>query len=477
MVLSDNIHSCFGVRMHNISQVQEESSKHGVSSCSNVLIIAYTFPPIAYVGSHRTIRFCIYLPENGWIPHVLTIEEGDDLDNDYNLLKRLPEEVKIYRTKTVDFWRMQRKRQAKKNEENENLNGQLPHNGQAENRQLNRRGLLKVIKEFVWFLVTTPDHMVLWVPFAIFKGVRILRKDKYDVIYTTSPPHSEQLIGYFLAKLFRKKWVADFRDPILDSSGYSPSPFRHWVNQFLEKLVVSNAHRIIIISQNYMEKMQDRYPWAEDKFCVLPNGYDPEIYSASNAESFDKFTILYAGSFYAQRKPDFFLDGLQRWFLQRPDLRRNVQVLFYGLEASMKSAKKIVSEMALQDVVHFPGMISQDELIRKQKGAHLLLLIIGFDPESRGTVTSKIFEYIASDRPILAIIPPGDAADILHDYHKLYWVDKKNLELLIDSLDAAYNIYIQKEDSEDTVNMISTQQKKSPYSAREQTKVLASLFS
>ena len=442
-----------------------------------VFVVAYTFPPIAYVGSYRTIRFCKYLPEYGWIPYVLTIEEGDDLDNDYSLLKRLPEEVHIYRTKTIDFWRMQRKRQVKKNEENEKLKKESSSiNVQAGNKLPNRKGPLTRIKEFAWSLVTTPDHMVFWAPFALLKGIRILRKEKCDVIYTTSPPHSEQFIGYILAKLFRKKWVADFRDPVLDSSGYSPSPFRLRVDKFLEKLVVRNAHRIIIISQNYIKKMQDRYPRAEDKFFVLPNGYDPEIYSSSTAAVFEKFTILYAGSFYAHRKPDFFLDGLHAWLEQAPEIRQNVQVLFYGLEISMASATKIVSDKGLNDVVLFPGMISQDELIQKQKGAHLLLLIIGFDPESRGTLTSKIFEYIACNRPILAIIPPGDAADILQKYKNTYWVDKEDKQLLIDSLNLSYKRYMQEQNKHDPVVESQIQQKTNPYDAREQTKLLTSLF-
>ena len=70
-----------------------------------VLIIAYVFPPIAYAGTYRTLRFCRYLPKNGWIPHVLTVKVSDDLENDYSLLNRLPREAKIYRTGTIDFYR------------------------------------------------------------------------------------------------------------------------------------------------------------------------------------------------------------------------------------------------------------------------------------------------------------------------------------------------------------------------------------
>ena len=441
-----------------------------------VLMVAYVFPPIAYVGTYRTIRFCRYLPENGWFPHVLTIEETSDLDNDYRLFDRLPEEIQIYRTKTVDFWRNWEKRRARKKPA-ANLEKKSVLNAEKINHVappfLNR--LKQKLKDFIWALVTTPDHMVFWIPFGVVKGAKILQREKCDVIYTTSPPHSEHIIGYILSKIFNKKWVADFRDPMLDSSGYSPSPIRYGIDKFLEKLVVKNAHKVIIISRSYLEKMYSRYPWAQKKFVVLPNGYDPEIYYSARVEPFKKFTIIYAGSFYANRKPDFFLKGLKEWLSKRPEIRNTVQVIFYG--QAMEKAKQIVESEQLRDVVQFPGMIPQDELIPKQKGAHLLLLIIGFDPESRGTVTSKVFEYMACHRPILAIIPEGDAADILREYEKLYWIAQEDLNLLIDSLNKAYTCYQQEHGENSLVSKLIYLQQKDPFDARMQTKTLSSLFS
>lgn len=442
-----------------------------------MLMVAYVFPPIAYVGTYRTIRFCRYLPENGWIPHVLTIEETSDLDNDYGLLDRLPEEIKIYRTKTIDFWRIWKKREAGKTPVGSSKKDSARNIEKAiitDHPSLFQK-LKQKMKDFIWALLTTPDHMVFWLPFAVLRGIKIMREEKCDVIYTTSPPHSEQVIGYFIAKIFRKKWVADFRDPMLDSSGYSPSRFRYFVDSFLEKLVVRNADKIIIISQDYLEKMKVRYSWATNKFLVLPNGYDPDIYATAPVEIFDKFTIIYAGTFYANRKPDFFLRGLHDWLAGRPEIRNQVQVKFFGMESS--EANQIIETLQLQDVVQVIGLIPQDELIPKQKGADLLLLIIGFDPESRGTVTSKVFEYMACDRPILAIIPDGDAANILENYDKLLRVGKEDSILLVDSLDSAYNDYLKKRHQNKSHSASGHIAPKNPYDARLQAKMLTSIWS
>lgn len=167
-----------------------------------VLMIAYVFPPIAYVGTHRTLRFCRYLPREGWIPYVLTIKEGKDLDNDHKLLKRLPKEAKIYRTNIIDFWRMWEKWSKRK----KSKKGSIPKNSnqsQALRGKQGGKGFLRHLKSFLWDLVTTPDHMVFWIPFAVIKGVRIIRKEECELVYTTSPPHSEQIIGLILSRIFK----------------------------------------------------------------------------------------------------------------------------------------------------------------------------------------------------------------------------------------------------------------------------------
>jgi glycosyltransferase involved in cell wall biosynthesis len=332
------------------------------------------------------------------------------------------------------------------------------------------------IKKLLWELVTIPDHMVFWIPFAIAKGIQILWKEKCELIYTTSPPHSEQIIGFTLSKIFKKPWVADFRDPMLEGSDYAPaSKMRFWIDQLLEKLIVKNADKVIIISDHYRETICKRYHTLEDKFIVLPNGFDPEPYEKSPSETFDKFTILYSGSFYPSRNPRFFLRGFSKWLAkQSAETKDRVQVHFYGPESD--EAKRIVREEGLESLVHFPGIIPQDSLIPKQKGAHLLLLIIGFDSESRGTVTSKIFEYIACNRPILAIIPEGDASAVLKDYDRVHFVNREDDELLINSLNLAYKDYLKNNHYLNLLCKYTYSDKTNAYNAQTQTRDLANIF-
>jgi glycosyltransferase involved in cell wall biosynthesis len=186
---------------------------------------------------------------------------------------------------------------------------------------------------------------------------------------------------------------------------------------------------------------------------------------------------LYAGSFYANRNPAFFLRGFASWLRTKPQhVKDNIQVVFYGPPSP--TAQTIVYEEDLQDHVLFKGMIPQNELVPKQKGAHLLLLIIGFDAESRGTVTSKVFEYMACRNPILAIIPRGDAMDILKKYPKLYPVDREDTDMLKLQLDEAYALFEKSSYPSFTPPKPATTDYNPAnlYNARNQTRTIASIF-
>lgn len=439
-----------------------------------ILMISYVFPPIAYVGTYRSLRFCRYLPENGWLPEVLTIERGDDLHNDDRLLDLVPSQIKIHRTYTIDFWRMWQKYLRRKKIESTNKETSIGANpGRRDSSPGN--SFVSEIKRWLSELVTIPDHMVFWVPFALRRGISIIRNSKIDLIYTSSPPHSEHLIGLILSKLFRIPWVADFRDPMLDSSGYAPpTKIRCRIDQWLERMIVEHAQKVLIISDSYRELIETRYPLFEEKFVTMPNGYDPKDFDNVQADSFDKFTIIYSGAFYANRSPRFFLEGFRQWYMSKPrDVRNNVQVIFYG--APSTELRRYVEGNGLQDIVISPGLIPKEQLIPKLKGADLLLLIIGFDPESRGTVTSKIFEYMSCHRPILAIMPKGDASEVLKFYEPKYWVDSEDHDLLHDCLDRAYSNHHDQKISRESLDR-SVGYEADTFNAKHQTRDLAHLF-
>jgi glycosyltransferase involved in cell wall biosynthesis len=433
-----------------------------------VLMIAYGFPPIAYVGTHRTLRFCRYLPDNGWLPTVITIKEDIDLHNDFNLLRKVPQEIKISRTKTIDIWRSVWKRYS------------LQTNGNGGGRGSRKVGMRekcrRVAQSVILNLFSIPDHMLLWVPFAVMRGIALNRSENFDIIYTTSPPHSEHLAGILLSKICKKNWVVDFRDPLLDNFCLQDIPaYQRRINSLLERIIVRNAHRIIMVSELHHKMMTERYPASQEKFIIIKNGFDPEQFGKLESCSYNKFTILYTGSFYGPIMPDFFMQGLKRWVEERGACVRNdVQALFYGF--GNKRVDTLAKEMELEDIVKNYGFIPQDEIIKKQKGANLLLLILGFDEKSKGVISSKVYEYLAAGVPILAMIPEGDALRIIRAHAKYYHVPEKDYSYLRQSLDAAYADYLRRKQQPCTVIPHDHHNCLAPFNAIIQVQDLARIF-
>ncbi|MFY9399726.1 MAG: glycosyltransferase [Desulfomonilia bacterium] len=403
-----------------------------------VLVIAYGFPPIAHAGVYRTIRFCRYLPENGWKPVVITIREYPDIHKDPALLKRLPAEVRIYRTPILDPWRAiqrYRRREAQRI---------AASGGRTDPGPLVRAaGRIKSLTlSAIAKLFSIPDHMVLWIPFAVVRGIRLMKSEDFDVIYTSSPPHSEHIAGLILAKIFRKPWVADLRDPIVGNFNTSDLyRFELRIHGLLERVIVNAADAVVAVTGHHRRDLSERYPHLAPRFTVITNGFDPAQSENIVPERFDRFTIIFAGSIYGTISPDFFVEALKRWLETKdPSVRDHIQALFYGMGCDR--AQSLAEGLGLGGVVRTSGLIPQEEIFRKLKGADLLLLILGDDEKSRGIISSKVFEYMALRRPIMAIVPEGETLELLRRYGRAHHVPHGDYGAFARAMNTAFDAYL-----------------------------------
>ena len=118
-----------------------------IVDCKKILFIAYTFPPIPYGGTYRALRLCRGFAERGIACHVVTLKEYADIPNDYDLLARVPESVRIERAPILDPWRRYQRFKKK-------------HSGRFWFPLVNK------IASLLLRPITFPDHMLLWVPIA-----------------------------------------------------------------------------------------------------------------------------------------------------------------------------------------------------------------------------------------------------------------------------------------------------------------------
>src|SRR5690606_13146971 len=283
--------------------------------------------PSAWVGVHRTLKYCKYLGEHGWIPVVLTPRTTGVAFKDDRLLAQVPPYVQIHRTFDFDPAKIEMKLAERKLKRLRDKGLWPPRkeaaatDEEAKDNAPARPSLWKRVKETIKSLLKdSPDSHVFWLPFAFVRGVYILLTRRIDVVYSTSPPHSTHMVAYLLAKCFRKPHVLDFRDPwcvIGSGSAGKPAPKLQWVLRWetrAKRAIVRNAAHIVAVSKGERDQLRQEYPEVGPaRFTCITNGYDPADFASvsGDIEKSQKLVIIHAGTIYPGIAGEFF-EALQR---------------------------------------------------------------------------------------------------------------------------------------------------------------------
>ncbi|HVP36415.1 MAG TPA: glycosyltransferase [Terriglobales bacterium] len=418
-----------------------------------VLIIAYNFPPLGGGGVQRTLKFSRYLPLFSWEPTVLTVSNPYAPLWDYSLVKELPTDLQVFKAPAFELSRWENrffslfKAGSKSGTEKKEKGSHIPL--EVEPSPSNLRANLKKIYGFLTFWLRVPDDQVGWVPAAILEGLSLLRSKKIDLIYTTSPPHSSQLIGLFLSKLSGKPWVADFRDDWLEDEqriSHYPGFYLKMEKKLGERLI--NSTSCMIANTEFKKEVYDRnYPQAK-RIEVIQNGFDAEdlMKAGQNQDKWQdgKFHLCHTGYFYPGIALPFF-ETLKEFLLEHPELRGKIQIDLVGyLEKEYQDA---ITKNQLGDVIKLWGYVEHLSSINFLLKSHLLLHLIGSDGEFwKGVVAGKLYEYLASGKPILSFAPGGGESEKMIQQAKSGWVlDLNNRTGIKRKLKELYELFLKGE--------------------------------
>ena len=383
-----------------------------------VLVLAYFFPPVGGVGIERTLKHVTYLPDHGWQPVVVTVTGSGYRIVDPATEARVPPGVEVHRAGTAEPAHLRRalgglvggRRTVTGASAAPGTPGAVTGGG----------GRLRGLANRVWGnvipLVFFPDDQVLWARGATRMALRVHAVDRVAAVYSSSPPISGHLAAERVARRARLPWIADFRDPWIGNAFARPlNPLHRRIQQRLERRIVEGADRVVVSTAGMRQQFADRYPGRADRVVHIPNGYDPLDLQVPAAERADDgtFRLTYAGSLHAMSELDLFLDGLELLLKRRPEVRERLRVDFVGW---FSAANQTIAERrfpALQPVVRQVGFVPRDRAIALQRASDAGLLIIS-GTGNRGVVaTSKIYEYLGLDLPVLAVVPPGEVRQIL----------------------------------------------------------------
>lgn len=353
-----------------------------------LLIVTMYFPPSGGAGVQRPLKFAEHLPTYGIETHVLAPDDSKWIHEDTEL--PLPTDARVHRARYIG------PRGRRLGDELHGRTGlDLAARGAG---TLGRRVLL-------------PDENVTWAATAIPKAVSIVRREKIDAVLTTSPPNSVHLIGAAVRKTTSAVWVADLRDSIVLHPHRSNEGLAAVVKErsraSVARLVAKRADGIVAAASSIADETRALEP--RGQVVTITNGCDFDDFDGLAYRRGERFRITHTGSFFGKRDPRPFLQALADSGLA------DVTVRFLGdfRPRDREFAQSLGLEDRMELIDYAPRRFSLE--LQRDSDA-LLLLIPEAEGRGRGILSGKVFEYLAAERPILAVVPPdGAAAQLIRD--------------------------------------------------------------
>ncbi|MBD3287929.1 glycosyltransferase [candidate division KSB1 bacterium] len=428
-----------------------------------VLIISYYWQPAGGPGSQRIVKFSKYLQRFGWEPLILTVQNGEFPYIDNSLSRDVPEQLKINRTRSIEPFRLYKKLTNRTDKDS------LPV-GLLTMKQKSITGKLTA---WIRANLFVPDARIGWIPFAVRAGMDIIREQKIDCIFTSSPPHSLQLCGQILKKRTGIPWVADLRDPWTGIRYYkttSRGKLVQAIDEWFEKAVLKQADRIVTVSESLVSEFATRIEdESTDKFLVLPNGYDEDDFKDIESETTDKFTLLHSGNLSAQQNPCILFKSLRRLIENKPGFGENLLLKFIG--RIHPEVAESLHTFGLERYISIQSFIPHEDIIKEMVNASVLLMVVPDIAENAGIVTGKLFEYIGSGKPVLVIGPPeGDAGRIISQAGNSKICNYEDEQSCIDFLISMYETWMSGNVPENSAQF------REPFSRENLTRKLADVF-
>lgn len=367
-----------------------------------VLIITYYFPPAGGPGVQRWLKFVKYLPDFSVQPIVYVPENPTYPIVDKALLAEIPEHTTILKQPIFEPYRFA---SVFSKDKTRKISSGIIANKKRQTST--ERFLLWVRGNFF-----IPDARVFWVKPSVAYLERYIREHQIDTIITSGPPHSMHLIGLGLKEKLRIRWFADFRDP-WTTIGYQKSlklsVYSENKHKILERQVLNAADKIIVtskITKSEFSKITDK------PIEVITNGYDFEGISKQTLDS--KFSMAHIGSFLSERNPKILWQCLAELVKENPDFANDFELKLIGTIS--QEILETIQAYTLGDYVNLVGYVSHQEAIVHQQKSQILLLIEINSLETISIIPGKLFEYMVSERPIIAIGPRGsEFADIIRE--------------------------------------------------------------
>ena len=380
----------------------------------------------------RWVKFAKYLPLEGWQPVIYTPENPEQLAIDESLAAEIPAEAEVIKTHIVEPYEIYKKLLRKSGHSKEAVEVN-PVNAQ-------NKSFLQKVAMWVRGNLFRPDPRCLWIGPSVRFLKKYLEEHPVDLIVSTGPPQSMHLIGRRLALATGIPWIADFRDPwtkIFYFKHLSMTRATEKWHKKMEKKVLDDATVVVAVSPLVQQEFQ---AMTQTPVELITNGFDECDFAPDGSRKAEggpeqDFCITHTGLFAADGNPTVLWDVLAEKCCADDAFRKALKVKLIGkTDDSILSA---LNATGLSEAVNNIGYLPHSEAVEQQRNASLLILPLRKEPEYKAVFPGKLFEYLASRRPVLGIGQPDGAMSMILKQTQtgavIDWEDRDSIKQFIDS--------------------------------------------
>jgi glycosyltransferase involved in cell wall biosynthesis len=366
------------------------------------LIISYYWPPAGGPGVQRWLKFVKYLPDFGIEPHVYVPKNPTYPLLDEKLVADVSDKAIIIKKPIFEPYGLAGI--FSKNKTKKISSGIIP----------NKKKQSWVEKMLIWVRgnLFIPDARLFWIRPSVQFLSKYIQEHQIETVITTGPPHSLHLIGMELKNRHKINWITDFRDPWTTIGYHDKLQLSDWAakkHKQLEKQVLNSCDQIIVTSPTTKTEFE---ALTSKPISVITNGYDVEQITKKPLD--EKFTLAHIGSFLSERNPRILWKALAELVKENKAFSEKLELKLIG--AVSDSVLETIKEFKLDGFVNHLGYVSHEVALQEQRCSQVLLLIEIDSEQTNCIIPGKLFEYLVSERPILAIGPEkADFASIIKE--------------------------------------------------------------
>ena len=432
-----------------------------------LLLIAYSFPPVGGAGVQRPVKWVKNLVNMGWDVTVLTTANPSVPTRDESLLTDIPDDVLVLRAKT---W-----------EPDYRFKQGLVAPSQSMSLFSRSKSTIRRLVRNIVQVALQPDPQILWVPNAIREGRRILRELTHDVILVTAPAYSSFFIGTHLKRSFGLPLVLDFRDEWDMSGRYLENAqrdgFSRYVQDRMQNHVLKQADAVVattVASTANLAGKLFRLKKTATRTVTIYNGFDEEDFlpnryerrdhatangnqTSPNPSDFDeknvsvaeseiqirdplrqskskvsqnRFRLLYTGTLWNLTTIEPLVQAILKLNESAPQLLERLELVCVGRKTAEQNAhlECVRKTRCHLDTVDY---CEHSKILSYLRSTDAVCLLLSDVPGAERVVPGKLFEYLANRKEMLAIVPPGETANIVQRFYPQGHIEPKNIEGIV----------------------------------------------